>query len=209
MGKFSKYRSHYLSPERLASSEIRERRLTALLEREQRFVEVPNFSRKLEALRSTEADALYRGIKKVTDVPDRRFVNDRQTSGHKAASIAAALSRFKESDFADAEKRKNYRRLRAAQEAIRQNVRPTGSDKRRYDPTGKDGASTVYGTMAHVQNVRRALNMYSWVPAFVNPAKALPCIERAVRREVMFALGHAGRGYHTAKKRNANSGVPC
>lgn len=80
---------------------------------------------------------------------------------------------------------------------------PVGGDKRRYNPTGKDFASTVHGYRATF----RPLD--SWLPAFANPTQVVPCIQRKMRREVMFAKDKAGRGYHAKKRRTWSSGVPC
>lgn len=190
---FTKNRYKYYTPERISPEIARERRLEALLEREQRFNTVPNFAATLSRVSEKNRSSVAKSI-----------VNERLTDVHKAGLIAAALSQFKESDFASAAKREQYRRLRAAQQA-EQKVKPSGSDRRHYNPTGKDFASTIYGTVAALSR-RSSL---AWVPTFKNPASVLPCIERIVRREVLFANQRAGVGYHTRKRRTWASGVPC
>lgn len=203
MPKFFRHHYYYPEPERLTPAEARARRLEGLLERERRFADLPNFPEKL-------AEARSRVVKKEPLGLTREIVNEPVSRVQKAASIAAALSRFKESDFADPEKRTRYRKLRAAQGG-QQKVEPSGSDKRRFNPTGKDFASTIYGTAARLSGRLRdsADTSSSWVQVFANPGSVIPCIQRKARREVMFALGFGGRGYKKPKRRTWSSGVPC
>lgn len=209
MGIFNnKYQ--YKTPERITPSEARERRLTGLLERERRFEEVPNFlnvQKRIAAERSR--------------VTTTNIVNDGKISRQKAASIAAA---FAERDFADPHKRAAYRALRKfslghtrshnelmaeltkikAREG-QQKSTPSGGNKSYFNPTGKDFAATTSGTVARIGRAIRT----SFMPSFRMPTTVIPCIQRHAQREVMFAKGHAGRGYHTKKRRNWSSGVPC
>lgn len=213
MAWFTKNKIIYTLPERLSPEEARERRLTALLEKERRFLDVPNFSEVQGRLAGRArvapgvATERYREALKNSQSVAQRIVNEPQVRVQKAASIAAALKKFRESDFADEASRKMYRRLRQAQQD-QQNVRPSGSDKRRYDPTGRDWSATTYGTAARVAGVGHRL-LTGWTPMFLNPAQVFPCIQRKVQREVMFATKKAGRGYHTRKRRTWSSGVPC
>lgn len=206
MGFFSRYKPYYTIPERLTPDEARARRFTAMLERERRFAELPNFTVKLNQLQ--QRAALSRVAKNIVYSDPERVGKGRLVSGPKAASIAAALNSFKEADFSDPRLRARYRELRRSQGG-QKNVKPTGSDKRHYDPTGKDYASTIYGTVAPVTSVVHALNPGTWVQSFVAPLKTMPCVQRMVRREVMFARGSAGRGYHAPKRRSWASGIPC
>lgn len=202
MGVFAKYRKFYREPERISVENARLNRITAEL---QKNIELQE--------RFNRLSPVTRNI--VTET--RRVENDRLMGGHKAASIAAALSAFKERDFADPAKRAEYRTLRQMQEAWRagaqpggqQKVKPAGSDKRQYNPTGKEFASTKYGTIARLQNVTHRLTAAAWVPAFVTGSAVIPCVQRLLRREVMFALGKAGRGYRVRHRRTWSSGVPC
>lgn len=198
INRFNKYK--YPEPERFSPTEARERRLTAMLERERRFAEVPGFMPKL--------DALSQARKKTVNL-SRTIVNEDKANLHKAASIAAALAQFSERDFVDPQKRAAYRALRARQEGLR-NVQAKPVDARQFNPTGKGGfASTIYGTIPKFGAVHARGPRVGWLPNFHVPTSVVPCIQRAVRREVMFALDLAGRGYRTKKKRNENSGVPC
>ena len=203
MGLFKHYRHLYKEPERFTPAEARAKRLSAMLEREHRFLQAPNFPERLSALSQATT-------KKVL-VNTRRVVNDQKTFGHKAALIAAALSQFKEKDFADPKKRAQYRDLRKQQELLRfagksrggqQKVTPTGGDKRRYDPTGKAYASLTSGNIAK-------LSLRGWSQVFRFPAVTIPCVQRNVRRQVMFAKGFGGRGYRGKKRRTWSSDIPC
>lgn len=206
MGYFSLYRKYYKEPERFSPTEARERRLSALLEREQRFAQVPNFQNKLGQLRQ-EAGALSLAKKLVNE-----SVSQVRNVGPQAASIAAALSRFKESDFADPVKREAYRKLRGLQEAVKyrqdqERAKPSGGDTRRFSPSPYP--STIYGTGARYGLSGRLTPSSSWLPVFHLPWSVVPCIQRAVRREVMFAKGKAGRGYKVRHRWSEFSGIPC
>lgn len=197
MSTFSRYRPFnykFYTPERFTADEARERRLAAVLEREQRFQTL------------WQAAPLSPGFKIYEKMPEAN--EDRKRYGPKAASIAAALSQFKESDFADPLKRKQYRALRSAQE-VQRKVSPSGADKRQFNPTGKGFASTIYGTTARLASRLVPLHGMSWKPVFESPTKVVPCVQRVERREVMFAKHHAGRGYHTRKRRSWASAIPC
>lgn len=201
MGRFRKYRPLYLEPERLTPAEARARRFSNLLERERRFADLPNFAVKLSELQSKAARS--RVAKNIVQDADR-LVKDRKRSGPKAASIAAALNNT-QWDFSQKSDREKYRALRRAQNSLRETSKPSGSDKRRFDPTGKDHASTIYGTTARLASFLKP----GFSPGFVAPLTTIPCIQRLVRREVMFAKGKARRGYHTRKRRTWSSGIPC
>lgn len=192
LSRFSKYK--YPEPERYPPEIARERRLQGALAKE------------YEGQRTVEA--LSQARKKTVNL-SRMIVNDREANGRKAASIAAALAQFSERDFADPAKRVAYRALRARQEGLR-NVQAAAVDKRQYNPTGQDGlVSTIYGTLARMGAVHARGPNVGWLPNVHIPTSVVPCIQRAVRREVMFALGLAGRGYHKKKRRTESSGVPC
>lgn len=207
-----KHRIKYTIPERLDPTEARERRLTALLERERRFSEVANFQTTLQRIQSERSPVKQSKITKeilseaVTRADKSSLYGVKQTR-QKEALIASALSRFTERDFGDAQKRNEYRLLRQAHEQIRSKSRPSGTDNRQFNPTGKT-ANTIYGTAARLAGVGTKL-VTGWTPMFLNPASVFPCVQRRVQREVMFATKHAGKGYHTRKRRTWSSGVPC
>lgn len=192
MGVFAKYRKFYVEPERISIENARLNRINAALTREQKAAE------RLESLSPVTKNILNES---------RRLVKDHQIGGPKAATIAAALGMFKERDFADPAKRLAYRELRALQmrPQIQQKVRPAGLDMRRYSPMGKDFAQNVFGSIARIGMFTDRRGR----PKFANAFAVVPCIERLIRREVLFAKGKGGKGYRTPKRRTWASGVPC
>lgn len=146
-----------------------------------------------------------------------RLMNDRETGGHKGALKATALldiqrrlGSFREADFSNPQARAAYRFLRAQQELYERQrsekkVQPAAGNKSYYNPAGKDFASNKYGGIARLGAFVQA----GFVPHFLNPSSALPCIARVVRREVMFATKKAGKGYKVRHRRNWSSGIPC
>lgn len=189
----------FKEPERFTPAEANLRRTQAMLRENER------------AWKRLEAGLSQAQTKLAQPSLAKQIVNDVSPKRQKAASIAAALKGFTERDFADEAKRKQYRLLRQAQLQSSQKVRPTGSDKRRYDPTGKDHASTIYGTAARISGVANiALGLRdTFNPVFLNPRNVVPCVQRSVRRQVMFAKNFAGVGYRVKHRRTWASEVPC
>lgn len=189
------------------------------LERE-REVKTPSFTRTLAAplasnrlaRQEREEYVRYPELNKNWDNSPSWVVKDRAAIGPKAWLIDAALAKFGERDFADPEKRKAYRALRARQEGLRK-VQPSGADMRSYHPdkgTDERGfAQTVYGGVAKIGALIDRGHRQSWLPGFHAASSVIPCIQRTIRREVMFALGHGGKGFHTKKRRTPNSEIPC
>lgn len=142
---------------------------------------------------------------------------DRLADGPKAASIAAALADLggrkkpaSEWDYGGPSYEKKREawyagsasRQRFLADASRHKVQPTAKTRQPYSPTWplmKSGTAARYSGFTTPQGV----------PKFKMKSRLMPCIERAARRSVMFALGKAGKGWHAPKRRNENSGVPC
>lgn len=204
---------------------IRYRRFVTA-ERDDQIVPRPSLSRPLTTL-ERERDDRPRSSPQARSLTVREFLETaarldeaRNAGGPKAGLTPAAalvlkkrLAEFRETDFGDPVKREAYRALRKMQENAARGrstkSQPTGSDKRRFDPSGKDYAVTKYGTLARLYTNNSATFSKGWLPVFLNPAKVIPCIQRSVQREVMFATKKAGKGYHTRKRRTWSSGVPC
>lgn len=204
MPRWFKY-TKYLEPERVRLPPVaRSQKLTALLERDPRFADIPNFTAKLRDLSPVPS-------KIDTAISDKLSVNGTRRATRKDL-ISAVLSQYTEKHFSDPSLRAKYRELRKMQLQSpktvvvgggQRKVSPSGGDKRRYNPTGKDFASTIHGYRATFRPLE------SWLPAFANVTEVIPCIQRKVRREVMFAKDRAGRGYKAKKRRTWASGVPC
>lgn len=199
MRYFEKYREFYREPERVSPEIARLNRISAALERERRLQDAYSLSPVTSEIVGNR----------------RRLVEDALAERPKAASIAAALRSFKERDFADPANRLIYRQLRSRQLALvhmrqqaRQKVSPSGADRRQYNPF-ESVFKSVFGTPARVGGSADKLSGAHWLPKFVHPQSVVPCIQRMVRREVMFARNKAGRGYHSPKHRSWASGVPC
>lgn len=207
MSLFSKYRPigyQFKEPERISPTVARERRLTAMLEKDQRFRDVANFEMKLKELKAERSRVTIKTINE----------NGGITRRQKAASIAAALSTYKETDFSDPIHRANYRDLRKAQQELeyaigsgggRKKVNPTGFDQRSYNPGQTETAQMRSGNAARMASFVKA----NFLPHFKMPTEVIPCIQRTAQREVMFAKGYGGRGYKSKKRRHWHSGVPC
>lgn len=196
INRFNKFK--YPEPERYSPEVSRERKLQGALQ---------TAYKERERLEGVRLEALSQVRKKTVNL-SRTIVNERPVAGHKAASIAAALAAFSERDFANPEKRAAYRALRAQQEGLRK-VQPPGADRRQYNPGKADNFGTIYGTWASIGAVNARGPRRGWLPNFHIPASVVPCIQRAVRREVMFALGFAGKGFRTPKRRTDSSIWPC
>lgn len=203
-----KFKTYVMTkPERNLSGITRATRLTALLERDPRFSEIPNFAARLKAL-SPAPEKVDIALSRMVNVKGANFAN-------KAALIAAALEGFKEGHFSDPTLRTNYRTLRSMQlQSPRDNTKwggqkkvpPSGGDKRRYDPTGKSYAVRKSGVLASFATSPLAS---SWMQVFKNPGSVIPCVQRKSRREVMFATRRAGKGYKGKRRRTWATGIPC
>lgn len=81
-------------------------------------------------------------------------------------------------------------------------------DRRQYHPDRRHrDARTLDGSAQLAVNSRRSL----WHGLrFINPRRVLICVRRAVRKEVMFAVGQGGkRGKRKSPRRSAYSDVRC
>ena len=95
-------------------------------------------------------------------------------------------------------------------------------DRREYNPEGDLAPARSFSYPRHrlktvtprsgVPSLNRSIG-FEPVPigvGFANPSKVLICVRRKMRREVMFARGHAGRAGNQFKHRtNEYSGVRC
>lgn len=82
------------------------------------------------------------------------------------------------------------------------------SDRRNYHPEAVYApALSLDGVPAEYKTAPAYLSNAS--VAFKHVTKAIPCVIRTVRREVMFAKRHAGKGYKVRKRRTWMSEIPC
>lgn len=69
---------------------------------------------------------------------------------------------------------------------------------------------TIYGTEAWIGiPFPKSWTRTGTVPRFVSKTISLPCVERSVRREVMFAKKKAGKGYRVRHRRHPFSEIWC
>lgn len=97
------------------------------------------------------------------------------------------------------------------------------SDFRQYDPTPDyDRPRTKSGRVArttlrdrhhtdHFGNWVRSQSQSKAILAFADPTRAITCLRRKIRREVMFAKGHGGMATRRMRPRRLNhqSKVSC
>lgn len=82
-------------------------------------------------------------------------------------------------------------------------AKPSGGDRRYFD-FGAVGR-TVFGTEAFT----RVEKLDSARRVFLTPHLTIPCIQRAVRKEVLFARGHGGKGHRVKHRRSVFSNIGC
>lgn len=175
-------------PERFTQSEARERSLAAALRQN------------LEQQRRTGRlnDALSPGVKK--------FLNEAYQSGRpKAVFRTAAYKKALRTEL----KLEAMRSLRSKEGS--QNAASSGADRRQFSPVKDEYAKNIYGSFAALKSGADAVNRsaFNAMPGFMRPMQVVPCIQRHVRKEVLFAKKKAGRGYRVSHKRGPFSGVPC
>lgn len=211
MPRFVKYLrgNPYYDPERVTSSVAR-----------------PDKQAFLQSTKEKNVEGLSPVVKTSAANPDLKYVNVDQISRHKARALLAA---FEERHFADPKMRDAYRDLRAiemgrpkARQALipvespdsskkkaregQENVKPSGANKKYYDPTGKGYAVTTSGTIARARAA--GWMKHHMIPGYHLASKVVPCIQMATRREVMFAKKKAGKGYKVRHRFNPLR-IPC
>lgn len=113
--------------------------------------------------------------------------------------VKSALSRFFQ-----LQQRRAALLQRASAERRENQFKKSFVDRRRFS-FGDQSPRTVFGTRAWVVN--RVDEVTRRV--FRNPLLSLPCIGRSVRREVMFAKRHAGKGHKVRHRRSVFSHIGC
>lgn len=205
MGLFSHYRYLYKEPERLTPDEARERRVTAVLERERERLKVERVPLSL-ANKSYVNQLKEFEVKFGAELEARRArmdaINRTNVSSYpKSGALKAARSRLLQ-----LEQRRNALLQAAAAERRQNSFKPSGGDRRLWTPYLLNPRS-VFGTEAFVKHGTRVRGVERKL--FKSPGLALPCVERMVRREVMFARGHGGKGHRVRHRFNPLSLIGC
>lgn len=116
------------------------------------------------------------------------------------------------------EKFKHYKRMLAKKEKIRKITRPAEtilSDLRRWQPTRAKITHYRNGTPTNITHRPKPLKIGSEPPRlddiayFTNPKRAMVCVRRKVRRQVLHALKKTGKGAKARRKFNENSKIRC
>lgn len=208
MGLFSQYRYLYKEPERLSPEEARQRRLTSVLERERERLRVENV--RLSPANVSHINRLKEfQVKFGAELEARRarmleVKRSNVNSYPKSSALRAARSRLSQ-----LEQRQSALLQAAAAERRRKSMFASAFDRRlfQFDPFAKFSGRTVFGTDAWMKHRVDRKGVARRV--FRSPAISLPCIDRMIRREVMFANKHAGRAYRKPHKFNPLSLIGC
>lgn len=195
-------RYRYTLPERLSKEEARQRRLAAVLERSRKELEdrtsglspanvahlerVKDFQRKVQSeleTRRRNFEALNKELKSPQVIRRHKAAMSRLFQLHAKAMLDGKRATKGARGFRD---------------------QASASDRRFFNPLGSLlNARTYFGTEARSYVSARGKRM------FVNPLMSLPCVDRLVRREVMFAKKKAGRGYRVPHRFGPMSMIGC
>lgn len=191
----------YKEPERYPIEIARERRLAATLDRARKELEERSsplsLANKVHLDRLKEFQAKFAG-----ELDARRREIERlrklESSMDNSRRLVAAMSGLFQLKARRAQLLENVARTRRAQV-----LQAAAADGRFFQFGDSFNPRTVFNTVANlsVRSVGRR--------AFRNPALTIPCVQRVVRREVMFAKGKAGIGHKVRHKFNLLSTIGC
>lgn len=189
-------RYRYNQPERFSPEEARERRLQSALERSRKELEGRteplSLANRIHLDRLKEFEVKFG---KELEARRRQF----KKSPQEVRRDKAAISRLFQ---LQAKQQELLQRVAGTQRA--KVYQAVAGDRRFFNPFGDAfNPRTIYGTEAHVGTSAFSRRV------FRNPVLAVPCIQRAIRREVMFAFGHGGVGHKAKKRRNEMSLIGC
>lgn len=212
MSYFSKFRHLYSEPERFdryEASAVRRR-----VERELERV------RAIEGRRTTLSPANQSHLKILQDfinekskaqidverakaraiaAPSARNLRDHKTAISRLLNLAQRVERLREITVSQ---RGGLTSSEGSKRGSNQGrAKPSGGDRREFNfnsPTIR----TIFGTAALINEIAHK-------PKFTTPNLVIPCIQRVVRREVMFATRKAGRGYRKPHRFGPSSLIGC
>lgn len=195
-------RYRYTIPERLSVEEARQRRLVAVLERSRKELEVQ--PARLSPVNVAHLERLKDFQRKIQGELDARRARLREIDKEQNSISARARTKAAISGLfqLQAKAKNNLQRLRRSQSAMRQQA--SAADRRFYNPAGiLYNPRNIFGSEARTFVGARGRRK------FVNKSSAVPCIDRAIRKEVMFAFGHAGKGHRVPHRFNPMSLIGC
>lgn len=194
----------YKIPERLTPSEIRQRRLFSDFQRMRK--ELEDQPSRLSPANKTHVTRLKEFEAKFgAEIESRRArveqAAKRDPSIVRSRTYQAALSKLLQLQ----QRRSALLQRAAAERRTQARNKATAVDRRLYNPTKSQSPRTIYGTEAWVKQSADAVTRR----LFVNPFLAIPCVQRAVRREVIFAKGHGGKGHKGKRRFSVLSHIGC
>jgi hypothetical protein len=193
----------YNEPERLDPQEARLKRITSELDRLSVLERDPFHLSPAFVIQKSNLKDRIASISIELDVR-RRAVADAEKkhrdeqSSRSARLLKAAIARFSNAQGLQKQARARYdaerRRVLLAQ--------ATAGASRLIFPTNP---RNLYGGEAKTRTRTGAARKQQ----FTHPSKSVPCIERIIRKQVLFARGHGGKGHHTKKRFSVWSMIGC
>lgn len=190
----------YKEPERFTAAEARERRLAAAIDKSRKELEaraaplspankvhlnrLKEFQRKFDA----ELEARRREVERLAKL---------EPSMENSRLLKAAISGHFQLKSQQAELLERVARARRA------NAIQAAAADRRLFRFGDLTPRSIFGTIAY-----SSVDAFS-KRSFLSPLLTVPCIQRTVRREVMFAKGHGGKGHKGTRRYNPLSYIGC
>lgn len=191
----------YKEPQRFTAAEARERRLAAAIEKSRKELEgrtaplsaankvhlqrLKEFQSKFDA----ELKARRREVERLSKL-EPSMENSRL---HKAAISGLFQLKFRQLEL-----------LKRVSQTRRANVYQAVAADRRYFQFGD-----VFNPRTIFNNIAKSSVDAVSRRSFFSPLLTVPCIQRAVRREVMFAKGHGGKGHKGTRRYNPLSSIGC
>lgn len=195
-----KYR--YTIPERLTADEARQRRLVAALEKSRK--ELEDRPARLSPVNVAHLERVKDFQRKILGELEARRARLREIDKLENSFRNRALRKAAVSGLFQLQlrQRENLQRLRKAQSAMRSKA--SAADRRYFNPLRNIfNPRSLFGTEA------RTYVSSSGRRKFIDRTSSVPCVDRLVRKEVMFAKGHAGRGYRVPHRFNPMSLIGC
>lgn len=194
----------YKEPERLTADEARLNRLQSTLSRERERL-------KAEDVRLSQANKFH--INRLKEF-ESKFGDELETHRRRVEKlnlrdpsiVRSPTNRATISRFFQLQQRRSALLQRANQERRANSFKKSFVDRRQFSFNQFNTTpKSRFGTTAWV-NTRLSAALRR---QFVSPLLSLPCLDRVVRREVMFAGKHAGRGHRVRHKRGPFSHIGC
>jgi len=193
----------YKTPERFSPEEARRNRVLGELSRQRKALEVKPGS--LSQANKFHLNKLIEFETKFgAEIEARRRrakLSWQEASVLKSPPKNSPMSRL----FKLLQQRSALQQRAASERRVRLAGKATAGDRRLYNPDKFQYPKTVFGTQAHtIPSLRQVTRRM-----FRHPTLAIPCVQRAIRREVMFAKGHGGKGHKSRHRFNALSLIGC